>query len=224
MPHKVAASARKGARPRVFVLDDDEVGRGALVRELGTGPTIEIVGEGLATFNMIPQLNHVSINVVLLDVHPPGVAGVELCREIRTRRPEVDCVVMTSRAEETYLADAIIAGAAGYVLRGEPTTVIAETISTVARGRAVVDPSLGRRVLHRMNTKTPFDKLSVQERRVAGRVAEGWSNKEIADELCLSVQTVKNYVHRILTKLELGRRTQIVVLAAGQNRLDLGDH
>lgn len=203
-----------GRRVRVSVLDDDEVARDALIREPSGQPTVEVIGDSPATFKALPGLADSSVDVVILDLHFPGVAGVELCRAIRERHPEIACLVLATSADEAFLLDAIIAGAAGYVLKNEPVAVIAATIPAIAEGHAVVDPSVTQRVLERMQTKDPFDLLSLQERRIFGRVAEGWSNKEIAEELSLAVQTVKNYVHSILSKLGLERRTQIIALVA----------
>lgn len=201
-------------RPRVFILDDKKTARDSLISELSQERTVEVVGAAPATFNVIPRLANQLLDVVVLGLQFPGVAGVELVREIRSRHPEVACLVLGKTADEPFLLDAIIAGAAGYVSKSDPVTAIVATISAIAEGHIVVSPSITQRVLERMWTRDSFDQLSLQERRIYGRVAEGWSNKEIAEELNLAVQTVKNYVHSIFSKLGLQRRTQIIALAA----------
>lgn len=205
-------------RLNVFVFQHDEIARRQIVETLSTIEGVTVAGDAPSSFAAIPQLAGAGIDVVLLDMHFPGISTVEMCREIRTRYPEIPCLVLTSEDTAELLVDAIVAGATGYVDRNAPPERIASALLSVAEGHIEVDPWVSQRLLERMGTTDPLSDLTDQERRVLGLVAEGRSNKEIAAELHLANQTVKNYVGNILTKLGLEKRLQIVAFAARRTK------
>ncbi len=153
-----------------------------------------------------------------MDLRLPDGDGVEVCREVRSRHPEVRCLILTSFADDDALFQAIMAGAAGYLLKQIKAMDLVDAVRRVAGGQTLLDPKVTKRVLEQARQEPERDerleRLSDQERRVLDLVAEGLTNRQIAERLHLAEKTVKNYVSNLLTKLDMQRRTQAAVYAA----------
>jgi two-component system response regulator DevR len=201
---------------RIFLLDDHEVVRRG-VRELLEGEEdMTVVGEAGTAEEALARIPAVRPDVAVLDVRLPDGDGVSVCREIRSRRPDVQCLMLTSFADDEALFSAIMAGAAGYVLKQVKGTDLIDGVRRVGRGESLLDPSVTRRVLERL--RAPADDelagLTDQERRILDLIAEGYTNRQIADHMYLAEKTVKNYVSNLLAKLGMSRRTEAAVYAA----------
>jgi len=197
---------------RVFLLDDHEIVRTGLRSLFESADDFAVVGEAATAQEALDRIPPVHPDVAILDVRLPDVSGIEVCREIRSNLPEIACVMLTSYADDEALFAAIMAGAAGYVLKQVGATSLLEDIRRVADGQSLLDPALTERVLERMRDRTGEDplmaSLTAQERKILDLVAEGQTNRQIAAALYLAEKTVKNYVSNLLAKLGMERRTQ----------------
>jgi len=209
---------------RVFLLDDHEIVRRGIREMLEAEGDIEIVGEAGTAEEAIGRIPATKPDVAVLDVQLPDGNGVEVCREIRSRHPEINCLILTSFADDEALFNAIMAGAAGYVLKQVKGTDLVDGIRRVARGESLLDPSLTSRVLERLRAKPEPDELAgltEQERRILDLIAEGLTNRQIGERMFLAEKTVKNYVSNVLAKLGMSRRSEAAAFAA---RLDERRH
>jgi len=204
---------------RVFLLDDHEVVRRG-VRELLEADSqgeVEVVGEAGTAEEALRRLPAVRPDVAVLDVRLPDGNGVEVCREIRSNHPEVRCLMLTSFADDEALFDAIMAGAAGYVLKQVRGSDLVDNVKRVAAGQSLLDPSVTATVLERLRRGPEEDPgaphLTDQERRILDLLAEGLTNRQIGERLYLAEKTVKNYVSNLLMKLGMHRRTEAAVYA-----------
>jgi two-component system response regulator DevR len=222
-------TARRRARPttevervsepiRVFLLDDHEVVRRGLATLLEAQGDIEVVGEASGADEALRRIPPTRPDVAVLDVRLPDGDGVEVCREVRARHPEIRCLILTSFDDDEALFQAIMAGASGYVLKEVKGTGLVDAIRQVAAGRSLLDPAVTARVLERVRSGEPEDErlaqLTEQERRILELIAEGLTNRQIAERVHLAEKTVKNYVSNLLAKLGMERRTQAAVFAA----------
>jgi two-component system, NarL family, response regulator DevR len=206
---------------RVFLLDDHEVVRRG-VRELlelqGADDGLEVVGEAGTAEEALARIPVAAPHVAILDVRLPDGNGVEVCREIRSRHPEVQCLMLTSFADDEALFDSIMAGAAGYVLKQVKGADLVDSVRRVAAGQSLLDPTVTTRVLDRLRRgpeeETGGVHLTDQERRILDLLAEGLTNRQIGERLYLAEKTVKNYVSNVLLKLGMHRRTEAAVYAA----------
>ena len=210
----------------MFLLDDHEVVRRG-VRELLEGEDdLEVVGEAGTAEEAYRRIPATSPNVAILDVRLPDGDGVTVCREIRSQRPEIACLMLTSFADDDALFSAIMAGAAGYILKQVHGIDLVDGIRRVGRGESLLDPSLTTRVLERLRHPTERDELAGltdQERRVLDLIAEGMTNRQIGEQLFLAEKTVKNYVSNLLAKLGMSRRTEAAAYAARLSERHLHD-
>jgi two-component system response regulator DevR len=218
MDPPLACMRKNGVVIRVFLLDDHEIVRRGVRELLESTGTMTVVGEaGTAeeAYGRIPATNP---NVAVLDVRLPDGNGVEVCREIRSRHPEIHCLMLTSYSDDEALFDAIMAGASGYVLKQIRTDDLIQAVTKVAAGESLLDPNLTAKVLDRLRKGTEEDErvkhLTDQERRILGFLADGMTNRQIADEMFLAEKTVKNYVSNLLSKMGMNRRTEAAVYAA----------
>ena len=206
---------------RVFLLDDHEVVRRGLRDLLESDAGLEVVGEAGTAAEALARIPPTRPDVAVLDVRLPDGNGVEVCREVRARHPEIQCLMLTSFADDEALFQSIMAGAAGYVLKQVRGTDLVDAVCRVAAGQSLLDPTVTRRVLERIREGPEQDerlaRLTEQERRILELIAEGLTNRQIAGRIHLAEKTVKNYVSNLLMKLEMERRTQAAVYAA---RLD----
>jgi two-component system response regulator DevR len=203
---------------RVFLLDDHEVVRRGVRELLESGDDVEVVGEAGTAEEALARIPAVAPDVAVLDVRLPDGNGVEVCREIRSRHPEVACLMLTSFADDEALFDSIMAGASGYVLKQVRGSDLADSVRRVASGQSLLDPSVTAKVLERLR-RGPEEEaggvhLTDQERRILDLLAEGLTNRQIGERLYLAEKTVKNYVSNLLMKLGMHRRTEAAVYAA----------
>jgi len=204
---------------RVFLLDDHEVVRRGLRELLEAEDDIEIAGEAGSAEEALARVPPTSPDVAVLDVRLPDGDGVEVCREIRSRHPEIQCLILTSYSDDEALFQAIMAGASGYLLKQIRGTDLVDAVRRVAAGQSLLDPTMTARVLERIRRPPETDerlaRLTEQERRILDLIADGLTNRQIAEQVHLAEKTVKNYVSNLLSKLGMERRTQAAVFAAG---------
>lgn len=202
----------------VFLLDDHEVVRRGVQELLESEGDIKVVGEAGTAEEALHRIVATRPNVAVLDVRLPDGNGVEVCREIRSSHPEIQCLMLTSFTDDEALFEAIMAGASGYVLKQIRGNELVSAVRRVARGESLLDPAVTRRVLDRLRSPEPEDerlaRLTDQERRILDLIAEGYTNRQIANEIFLAEKTVKNYVSNLLAKLGMERRTEAAVFAA----------
>ncbi|MDQ1439188.1 MAG: two-component system, NarL family, response regulator DevR [Acidimicrobiaceae bacterium] len=201
---------------RVFLLDDHEVVRRGVRELLEAEDDLVVVGEAGTAEEAYDRIPATSPNVAILDVRLPDGDGVEVCREIRSKHPEIACLMLTSYADDEALFSAIMAGAAGYVLKQVRGTDLVDGVRRVGRGESLLDASLTTRVLERLRHPEPDELagLTDQERRILDLIAEGMTNRQIGEQLFLAEKTVKNYVSNLLAKLGMSRRTEAAAYAA----------
>jgi len=206
---------------RVFLLDDHEIVRRGVRDLLEADGDIEVVGEASNVAQALDRIPLVEPDVAVLDVQLPDGTGLEVCREVRSARPELACLMLTSFSDDEALFEAIMAGAAGYVLKQVRGADIVDAVRRVAAGESLLDPALTARVVERLQRAPEEDErmrnLTGQERRILALLADGRTNRQIADEMFLAEKTVKNYVSNLLSKMGMSRRTEAAVFAA---RLD----
>jgi DNA-binding NarL/FixJ family response regulator len=203
---------------RVFLLDDHEVVRRGVKDLLETDPGIEVVGEASTASQALARVPAVRPHVAVLDVRLSEGDGVTVCRELRSRMPEIACLMLTSFADDEALFDAIMAGASGYVLKQIRGNDLVAAVRTVAAGGSLLDPKMTTQVMERLREnakrKDPFAALTPQERRILDLIGEGLTNRQIGDRMHLAEKTVKNYVSGLLAKLGFQRRTQAAVFVS----------
>ena len=197
-------------------MDDHEIVRRGLRDLIELEDDLEVVGEADTAEIAIGRIPPTRPDVAVLDVRLPDGSGIEVCREVRSRHPEIACVMLTSFADDEALLGAIVAGAAGYVLKDVHGSDLVARIRRVAQGESLLDPSTVPRVLERL--RHPEDEvlagLTGQERKILALITEGLTNRQIAGRLYLSEKTVKNYVSHLLAKLGMARRTEVAAYGA----------
>ena len=203
---------------RVFLLDDHEVVRRGLRELLEAEGDIEVVGESGLAHEAAARIPALRPHVAVLDARLPDGSGIDTCREVRSVDPDIKALILTSYDDDEALFAAILAGASGYVLKQIGGTDLVDAVRRVAAGQSLIDPSLTAKVLDRVrNGPAQHEELAAlteQERKILALVAEGLTNRQIAERMFLAEKTVKNYVSSILAKLGLERRTQAAVLAS----------
>jgi DNA-binding NarL/FixJ family response regulator len=202
---------------RVFLLDDHEIVRRGVRDLLDVEDDIEVVGEAGTAEEALIRIPATTPDVAIIDMRLPDGNGVEVCREVRSARPEIQCVVLTSFADDEALFDSIMAGAAGYLLKQIKGNDLVDAVRRVAAGQSLLDPSVTERVLERLRNGPAEDerlsRLSEQERKILDLIAEGLTNRQIGERMFLAEKTVKNYVSNLLAKLGMERRTEAAVFA-----------
>ena len=210
---------------RLLVVDDHEVVRQGLVALLDRRPNFQVVAEAGTVEEALAQARLHQPDIVIMDVRLPDGSGVEACREIRADLPDTRVVMLTSFPDDEAVLSAIVAGAAGYLLKQIRARDLVSALEAVGRGESLLDPAVTERVLARVRQIASGEihdelaGLTPQERKILLLVAEGKTNKAIASEIFLSDKTVKNYVSSILAKLNLERRAQAAAFVA-RHRLD----
>jgi two-component system response regulator DevR len=202
---------------RVFLLDDHEVVRRGVRELLEADEDMVVVGEAGTAEEALSRIPATTPHVAVLDVRLPDGDGVEVCREIRSKHPEIACIMLTSFADDEAVYAAIMAGAAGYVLKQVRGSDLIQGIKRVAAGESLLDPLVTTRLLDRIRHQGEDDELSSlsdQERRILELIAEGLTNRQIGERMFLAEKTVKNYVSNLLSKLGMSRRTEAAVYAA----------
>lgn len=211
---------------RLLLIDDHEVLRLGLRTLFDTAGGFLVVGEAGTVAEGIAQARAQRPDVAIVDLRLPDGSGVEACREIRSERPETRVVVLTSYSDEDAVISSIVSGAAGYLLKQTPPPQLVEAVRTVALGGSLLDPAVTGVVLDRLKRTSSGGAedplvvagLSPQERNILPLIAEGKTNREIAEVLVLSERTIKTYVSNILQKLQLSRRSEAAAFSARQRR------
>ena len=202
---------------KVFLLDDHEVVRRGVTDVLESDSGITVIGEAKNAAEALARVPALRPDVAVLDVRLPDGDGVTVCRELRSRMPELKVIMLTSYSDVEALFEAIMAGASGYLLKQILGQDLITAVRTVAAGGSLLDPTATTAVLERMRRAAepagPLAKLSDQERTVLELIGEGLTNRQIGERMFLAEKTVKNYVSHLLAKLGLERRTQAAVLA-----------
>lgn len=197
---------------RVFLADDHEIVRRGVAELLQAQPDIEIVGEAGTVAQARGRILATNPDIAILDVRMPDGSGIDICRELHVTAPQIRCLILTAYDGDEAIYSAVIAGAAGYVLKDVRGSGLLESVRRAAAGHSLLDPSLKRRVEQRMRNvhgdDPRIDALSKRERQVLALIADGLTNRQIGIELSLAEKTVKNYVSGLLNKLGLQRRTQ----------------
>ena len=206
---------------RVFLLDDHEVVRRGVHDLLDDEPDITVVGEAATAEQALVRVPALRPHVAVLDVRLPDRDGVSVCRELRSRMPDLTCLMLTSFDDEEALLDSIMAGASGYVLKQIQGSDLVSAVRTVARGQSLLDPSATTRLMTRLreggeqHEEEPgtLHGLTAREREILTLIGEGLTNRQIGERLYLAEKTVKNHISRLLAKLGVERRIQAAVIA-----------
>jgi len=219
-----------GAVPvRVFLLDDHQVVREGVRQLLEASGDLVVVGEAASAADAPGALAEANADVAVLDVRLPDGDGIEVCREIRSSHPGVACLILTSYADDEALAQAILAGASGYVLKQIQGNELVASVRAVAAGHRLIDRETSERVLaalrHAHDDAAAHDQLTAREHEILELIAAGKTNRQIAQQLFLAEKTVKNYVSALLAKLGMGRRAEAAAYAArlAERRARTGD-
>jgi len=203
---------------RLFLLDDHEVVRRGLKDLLDAEDGIEVVGEAGTAAAGLNRMTAMAPDVALLDVRLPDGDGVTVCREIRSALPATACLMLTAYGDDQALLGAIMAGAAGYVMKQASGSELVSAVRAVAAGQSTLDAHAAQRVMQRLRERAadadPASALTAQEKRVLELVGEGLTNRQIAQRMYLSEKTAKNYVSSVLAKLGMHRRSEAAALAA----------
>jgi two-component system, NarL family, response regulator DevR len=207
---------------RVFLLDDHEIVRRGIADVLEEQPGIVVVGEAATAGEALRRIPAARPHVAVLDARLPDGSGIDVCRDIRSSAPDVRCLILTSYDDNDALFAAIMAGAAGYLLKEVRGTSLIEAVRQVAAGKSLLDPSVTGRLLTRLREGAPQDarlaSLTDREREILGLITDGMTNKQIGERLFLAEKTVKNYVSGLLAKLGMQRRTQAAVYGSEVRR------
>ncbi|MFI6347370.1 response regulator [Streptomyces sp. NPDC050560] len=205
---------------RVFLLDDHEVVRRGVRDLLDDEPDITVVGEAGTAERALARVPALRPRVAVLDVRLPDGDGVSVCRELRSRMPELACLMLTSFDDEEALLDSIMAGASGYVLKQIQGSDLVSAVRTVAAGQSLLDPSATTRLMARLRQgprqeeqREEVPGLTDREREILALIGEGLTNRQIGERLYLAEKTVKNHISRLLAKLGVERRVQAAVIA-----------
>lgn len=200
---------------RVFLLDDHEIVRRGLIDLINAEAGLSVVGEAGTAAEALHRIPAVRPQVAILDARLPDGSGIDVCRDIRSSMPEVRCIVLTSYDDNDAVFAAVMAGAAGYLLKEIRGTNLIAAIHHVAAGRSLLDPNVTERLLTRLRDGEPKDErlasLTTREREILALIADGLTNRQIGERLYLAEKTVKNHVSALLAKLGMERRTQAAV-------------
>jgi two-component system response regulator DevR len=212
------------AKPiNLLLVDDSELVRTGLKTLLGSRgerSPFAVVGEAATVASGVAETARLKPDVVLLDIRLPDGSGFEACRQILAKMPDTRVLILTSVIDDNLVYEAMSSGAHGYLLKEINAQALWQAIIDVAAGKFILDPAVTTRVLNLVRNGAPqseqdkLAQLSAQERRVLALVAEGKTNKEIAEQMSLSDKTVKNYLSNIFEKLQISRRSQAAVLYA----------
>jgi two-component system, NarL family, response regulator DevR len=202
---------------RVFLLDDHEVVRRGVRELIEAEDDMVVVGEAGTAEEALGRIPATTPDVAVLDVRLPDGDGIEVCRDVRSKHPEISCIMLTSFADDEAVYAAIMAGASGYVLKQVRGSDLIDGIRRVARGDSLLDPTVTTRLLDRIRHQGDADELAAlsdQERKILDLIAEGLTNRQIGERMYLAEKTVKNYVSNLLSKMGMSRRTEAAVYAA----------
>ena len=202
---------------RVFLLDDHELVREGIRLLLESDEDIEVVGEAATAAEAMDRIPLAKPDVALLDVRLEGSSGIEVCRDARSMMPDLVCLMLTSFADDEAIFASVMAGAAGYVLKQIKARDLISDVHRVAAGESLMDPRIVARVVERISnppkSDPEFQALTPQEQRILDLIAEGQTNRQIAESMFLAEHTVKNYITGLLRKLKMSSRTEAAIYA-----------
>jgi two-component system, NarL family, response regulator DevR len=202
---------------RVFVVDDQEIVRRGVIALCTAEPDIEVVGEAGTAAQARTRILASRPDVALLDMRLPDGDGIEVCRDVRSREPDIHCIILTAYDDDEAINAAVLAGASAYVLKEVRGNRLIENLRAVAAGKSLLGSAMSRKVVDRLrddHTADPrLQALTARENEVLALIADGLTNRQIGETLALAEKTVKNYVSSLLSKLGLQRRTQAAVLS-----------
>lgn len=201
----------------VFLVDDHEVVRRGVGDMLDEEEDLTVVGQAGSVAEAMARIPALKPDIAVLDMRLPDGNGVELCRDLRSRMPQLNCLILTSYTDEQAMMDAILAGAGGYVIKDIKGMDLVSAVRTVGSGRSLLDTRAAAALMARIRSDAqepgPLAGLTEQERVVLDLIGEGLTNRQIGERMFLAEKTVKNYVSSVLAKLGMQRRTQVAVLA-----------
>ena len=201
---------------RVFLVDDHELVRRGISALLAAQDDMEVVGEASTAKQALSRIRATRPDVAVLDVRLPDGSGIDVCRSVRSENPGTRCLILTGYDDDEAIYAAVLAGAAGYVIKDVQGSRLVDSVRRVAGGANLLDPGLNRRVVERITeshrSDSRLESLSAREREILPLIAEGLTNREIGIRLTLAEKTVKNYISGLLSKLGLQRRTQAAVM------------
>ncbi|SDO71764.1 two component transcriptional regulator, LuxR family [Nakamurella panacisegetis] len=203
---------------RVFLLDDHEIVRRGIADLISAAGDIEVVGEAGSAAEALARVPSLRPQVAILDARLPDGSGIDVCRDLRSADPDLQCLILTSYDDDEALFAAVMAGAAGYLLKEIRGSSLVDAIRQVAAGGSLMDPKVTGRLLTRLREGEPHDKrmegLTDRDRDILALIADGLTNRQIGEHLHLAEKTIKNYVSALLSKLGMQRRTQAAVFGA----------
>ena len=212
---------------RVFLVDDHEIVRRGIAELIDREPDLDVVGEAATVREAPARVAATAPDVVVLDVKLPDGSGIDLCRTLRSTHPELACLMLTAYDDDEASVAAVVAGAAGYVLKDIRGQSLVAAIRTVAAGGSLISAAVGDRVRARLadpgstdSSGAPTVDLTLRERQVLALIADGLTNRQIGERLGLAEKTIKNYVSELLAKLGMERRTQAAVYGASHRPTD----
>lgn len=212
----------------VFLVDDHEVVRRGLIDLLSADADLQVIGEAGTVAHALAQIPALKPDVAVLDVRLPDGNGIELCRDLLSRLPDLRCLMLTSFTSDEAMLDAVLAGASGYVIKDIKGMELAEAIKAVGAGRSLLDNRAAAALMAKLRNAAersdPLSGLTDQERVLLDLLGEGLTNKQIAARMFLAEKTVKNYVSRLLAKLGMERRTQAAVFVSKLDRPQRSDY
>ncbi len=200
----------------VFLVDDHEVVRRGVADLIEEAENLTVIGQASSVSQALARIPALRPDIAVLDVRLPDGNGVELCRELRSALPDLNCLMLTSYTDEQAMMDAILAGAGGYVIKDIKGMQLVDAVRQVGSGRSLLDNRAAAALMTKLRTSMdhpgPLSGLTAQERTLLDLIGEGLTNRQIAERMFLAEKTVKNYVSRLLAKLGMQRRTQAAVL------------
>ena len=203
---------------KVFVLDDHELIRHAVKSLLEEEDDLELSGEGGTVKEGLAAMSTAPPDVAIVDLRLPDGDGIEVCRELRSRFPDTKCLVLTSTTDEDAVMSSVLAGAAGFLVKDATGPQIVEAIRQVAAGNSLLDAAVTGRVLERLRGEPAPSSLTGQEEKLLELLAEGLTNREMAERMHLAEKTIRNYMSNLFTKLGMKHRTQAALYGAQRRK------
>ncbi len=207
------------AKIRLMIVDDHEVVRLGMRAAFELEADISVVGEASNGAEALAKMSILDPQVILMDVRMPKMNGIEACREIKSAHPTVSILMITSFTDDEAVFASIMAGASGYLLKNVSRVELLKAIRSIAAGQSLLNPAATQQAKTRMTTlisgttQLPGEELTEREREVLALVAKGYTNKQIAEALCVTEKTARNHVSHILEKLGLARRSEAAAFA-----------
>jgi two-component system, NarL family, response regulator DevR len=199
-------------KTRIMIVDDHEVVRLGMRAAFEAEPDLTVVGEASNGAEALAKIPVLDPQIILMDVRMEKMSGIEACREIKSRNPEIQILMITSYTDDDAMISSILAGASGYLLKHVSRADLLRSIRQVAAGYSLIDPDTARQAMEHL-TQLPGSELTEREREVLTLVSRGYTNKQIADTLFVTEKTARNHVSHILDKLGLSRRSEAAAFA-----------